>query len=115
MLPLCYRILVEAINNPGYLIMKISTIQHENLDRSTWKSGPFIMKILTIHNKISTARNKISTARNKISIVRRENKSYLLAQMAFHTEPICLEYDGTWCLGQVTWFMSCPTTLDLGF
>ena len=54
------------------------------------------MKTLTIHNKISTARNKISTARNKISIVRRENKSYLLAQMAFHTEPICLEYDETW-------------------
>ena len=32
-------------------IMKISTVHHEHLDRSTWKSRPFIMKISTVHHE----------------------------------------------------------------
>ena len=43
-------------------IMKISNCHHENLDLLSWKSWPFIiksrpviMKILVIHNKISTS------------------------------------------------------------
>ena len=31
--------------------MKISTVHHENLDRSSWKSWPFIMKISAIHHE----------------------------------------------------------------
>ena len=58
-------------------IMKILTIYHENLDRSSWKSRPFIMKMSTVRKKISAVREKMSTCL-------RENKSQLLAEMAFH-------------------------------
>ena len=44
--------------------------------------------------KISNARKKISIARNKISTVRRENKSRLLAKLAYHTDPLYLPVTG---------------------
>ena len=50
--------------------MKISTIHHENLDRSSWKSPQFLIKISIFHNKVSTVYHK--------------NKSQLLAELAFH-------------------------------
>ena len=31
--------------------MKISTVHHENFDRSTWKSRPFNMKISAVHHE----------------------------------------------------------------
>ena len=76
MLPLCYGVLAEAINNPGSLIMKISTVC-----------------------------NEISNTRNKISTVRHKNKSQLLSQMAFHKNKCKINalmknvsYDNLWTI-----------------
>ena len=50
--------------------MTLSAVHYENLDRPSWKSRVFNMKISTVRNKIFTAWSKVSTARNEISAIR---------------------------------------------
>ena len=57
--------------------MRISTVQHGNLDRSTSKSGPFIMKILTVHHEnLHRSSWKLWLSLMKIRTIQHENLSF---------------------------------------
>ena len=64
--------------------MKILNVHHENLDLVSWKSRPFIMKILTVYHENLDVSHKNLTVRKIILTCHHENKSQLLAEMAFH-------------------------------
>ena len=58
--------------------MKILIYDDYNLDRSSWKSQPLVIKSRSFIMKISSVRKKILTVCQK-------NKSQLLGEMAFYT------------------------------
>ena len=60
--------------------MEISTVQHQNLDRSSWKSWPFIMKISTDHHENFDCPSwKSGSFKIKISAFDQNGVPYILA------------------------------------